>query len=404
MCSDALVGDAILLSSILNFAVLVNENDALKAKYGEKVKSYIDVAKKDFVEKWDHRGSWVEDGPFATWIGAGAFIKNDSAKTKEWVKREQPGMSNPFNKLFDAAEVCMRLWRVTGDSLYWKKAEKIFFTAKNHFQYFDDHYCSNYFEPLAPGDVDLTKKSTRHGVWVHPWRSGYQELEIHKIVEAYHYGIVFDEQDIKRLINTNLKVMWNGDKANPKFISSNGLGADGDTIGLAGFKRTYGHSNVTKNSGELWDALLDFDQTIRDLYALRFKGDTTSADYQLFRKTVLANPPSFKRKYANGEVKVPVVNFTECKDLNCAVVLPHAIPQNGKSIIFCQSWKPGDLKIELYNPQGELVTTLYKGTIKDGQFMIEWDGKDPLKKKNLKGDYKVRWSINGGCREFPVVI
>jgi len=402
-CSDALVGDAILLSAILDFTVLVNEDDALKAKYGKKAQSYIEVAKKDFVEKWDHRGSWIEDGPFATWVGVGAFTKDSTGK-KQWMNRAQVGMSNPFNKLFDGAEVCMRLWRVTGDQKYWDKAEKIFFTAKNHFQYFDNHYCSNYFEPLAPGDIDLQKKATRHGVWVHPWRSGYQALEINKIAEAYHYGMVFDEQDIKRLLNTNLKVMWNGDKTYPKYISSNGLGADGDTTGLAGFVKTYGHSNVTKNSGELWTALLDFDQTIRDLYELRFKGDTTSADYQLYKKTVLANPPSFKRKYLKGEPKVKDVQFTECKDLNCAVVLPSVMPKDGKSIIFCQSWIPGELKIDLYSAKGELVTNLYKGKIKDGQFMIEWDGKDPAKKAELKGDYKVRWTINGGFREFPVVI
>lgn len=402
-CSDALVGDAILLSSILNFAILVNENPELKAKYGEKAQSYIAVAKKDFFEKWDHRGSWVEDGPFATWVGAGAFTKDSTGK-KQWMTRNQPGMSNPFNKLFDAAEVCLYLWKLTGEKVYWNKAEKIFFTAKNHFQYFDNHYCSNYFEPLAPGDIDLQKKATRHGVWVHPWRSGYQAGEIEKIAEAYHYGMVFDEQDMRRLINTNLKVMWNGDKVNPKFFSSNGLGADGDTTGLADFKRTYGHSNVTKNSGELWTGLLDFDQTIRDLYELRFKGDTTSTEYMLYKKTVLSNPPSFKRKYLKGEPKVKNVDFTECKDLNCAVVLPHIVPKDGKSIIFCQSWIPGELKIDLYSTTGEMVTNLYKGKIKDGQFMIEWDGKDPAKKAELKGDYKVRWTINGGCREFPVII
>jgi len=140
------------------------------------------------------------------------------------------------------------------------------------------------------------------------------------------------------------------------------------------------------------------------LYELRFKGDTTSAEYKFYKKTYLANPPGFKRKYVKGEVTVPVVNFTECKDLNCAVVLPHIVPKDGKSIVFCQSWIPGELKIELYSTKGDLVTTLYKGKIEQGQFMIEWDGKDPIKKADLKGDYKVRWTINGRFREFPVVI
>ena len=150
-----------------------------------------------------------------------------------------------------------------------------------------------------------------------------QAREVEDIAEAYHYGIVFDEQDIKRIINTNLNVMWNKDKLNPRFISSNGLGGDNDTTGIADFQRAWGHSNVTKNSGELWTGLLDFDQTIRDLYEIRFRDDSTSAEYLRYKKYVSENPPSFKRKYVKGEVTVPVINFTESKELNLATVLPH---------------------------------------------------------------------------------
>jgi len=106
VCTDALVGDASLLSSILDFAVLVNENPELKTKYGKKADSYVQVAKKDFVEKYDHRGSWVEDGPFASYVSVPGFVKTDSAKT--WLPRTQPGVSNPFNKLFDGADGLMR--------------------------------------------------------------------------------------------------------------------------------------------------------------------------------------------------------------------------------------------------------------------------------------------------------
>ena len=133
----------------------------------------------------------------------------------------------------------------------------------------------------------MERKETRHGVWVHPWRSGYQAGEVEQIANAYHHGIVFDSVDIQRIINTNLNVMWNKGKENPKFISSNGLGADGDTSGLYNFQRTYGHSNVTKNAGQLWTGLLNFDQTIRDLNELKFKGEykirwTTAGGYREF--------------------------------------------------------------------------------------------------------------------------
>ena len=304
----------------------------------------------------------------------------------------------------DVGEVCLRLYRITGHKIYRDRAERIFLTAKSHFQYFDNHYCWNYFDPLTPGDVDLEKKDTRHGVWVHPWRSGYQALEVEKIVEAYHYGIVFDEQDMKRIINTNLNIMWNKDKINPIFISSNGLGADHDTTGMAAFRATYGHSTTFKNEGELWTGLLDFDQRIRDLYELRFKEGEKSTERLHYENTIRKNPPGFKRKYAKGEVMVPAVNFTECKELYLDTVLPHQITKQEKSIIICKSWIPGELQIDLYSTSGKKVHNLFKGKIAEGIFIITWDGKNPAKKVTYKGDYKIRWTMGKGYREFPVVI
>jgi hypothetical protein len=402
---DALVGDAILLEGILNFSVLVLEDKSLKSKYQDKANSYVEIAKRDFVEKWDKRGCWVDDGPYGTYIEFNKYLKSDNLK--EWIsapEASRAGISHPFNKQMDVGQVCLRLFRITGDKFYRDRAEKIFFTAKSHFQYFDDHYCWNYYEPLYPGDVDLVKKDTRHGVWVHPWRSGYQAGEVEKIAEAYHYGIVFDEQDIKRIINTNLNVMWNKDKKNPRFISSNGLGADNDTSGIAAFQKAWGHSNVTKNAGELWTGLLDFDQTIRDLYELRFKNDQKSIQYLRYKNSVLSNPPSFNRKYVNGEVTVPVVNFTESKELCLATVLPHIIAKDNKSIIICKSYVPGELQIDVYSTEGKKMSSLYRGKIGEGIFIITWDGKDPAKKVIYKGDYRIRWSIGSGYREFPIVI
>jgi hypothetical protein len=402
---DALVGDAILLEGILNFSVLALEDKSLKSKYQDKANSYVEIAKKDFVEKWDKRGCWIDDGPYGTYIEYNKFLTKDNLK--EWIlapEASRVGISHPFNKQMDAAQVCLRLYRITGDKIYRDRAEKIFFTAKSHFQYFDNHYCWNYFEPLYPGDVDLEKKDTKHGVWVHPWRSGYQAGEVEKIAEAYHYGIVFDEQDIKRIINTNLSVMWNKDTINPRFISSNGLGADFDTTGITEFRRTWGHSNVTKNSGELWTGLLDFDPRIRKLYELRFKKDHSSIHYIRYKKSVLINPPGFTRKYAKGEVKVPIVAFIESKELCMATVLPHIVPREGNSIIICKSWIPGDLKIDVFSTGNKKVCSLYHGNIQEGTFMITWDGKDPARKDIFKGEYKIRWTIGTGYREFPIVI
>lgn len=402
---DVLVGDALLTEGLLNFSILVLEDKSLKSKYKAKADEYVRIAEKHFAEKYDSRGTWIDDGPYGAYIGSTKFLLPGDLST--WVTREgvsEAGMSPPFNKQMDAGLVFLLLHRATGKKAYHQRAEKIYLTAKSRFQFYDDHYSWNYWEPLIPTDVDLKRKETRHGVWVHPWRSGYTAREVGQIVEAYHYGVVFDETDIRRMINTNLKLMWNGDKENPKFISSNGQGSEMDTTGRAGFRKRYGHSNDTKNAGELWTALLDFDQTIRDLYELRFD-DKTSPRYLTYKNTVLKNSPSFERHHAKGKVKVPVVNFTESKDLYLAAVLPHAVKPGQDAIIICKSWNSGELKIDLYSERGQKVTNLYTGNLRDGGTHVHtWDGKDPQTGKAYKGNYKIRWSINDGYREFPVAL
>jgi hypothetical protein len=401
---DAVVGDAILMAGILDFCVFVLENDSLKTRYGGKANEYVEIAKKDFFEKWNKR-AWHEDGPYGAYSGYDKFLRPNDLKS--WIRDpriSRTSVSHPFNKQMDAGAVCLRLFRITGNKIYRDRAWKIFFTVKSHFQYFDNHYCWNYFEPITVFDVDLKNKDTRHGVWVHPWRPGYQAGEVERIAEAYHYGIVFDEQDMRRIINTNLDVMWNKDRVNPKFISSNGLGADYDTTGIAEFRAAWGHSAATKNAGELWTGLLDFDQTIRDLYELRFKNDRHGDEYLLYKKDVLSNPPGFKRKYAPGAVKVPAMVFTESRELDLATVLPHAIGMDKPSIIICQTTVPGELQIDLYSPTGQKVAGLYRGKIDAGQFMITWDGRDSSTKKRFHGNYRIRWTLGTGYREFPVEI
>ena len=378
---DALIGDAIMFEAMLDFSVIVLENKDLKKKYGEKANEIVRLAAHDLIEKNDKRGCWIEDGPYGGYVGFNKYLAKDNHKI--WIygpKVDRSGLSHPFNKQEVVGTVCLKLWRITGNKFYRDRAERIFFTAKSHLQYFNDHYGWNYFEPLYPLDVNVKRNNTLHFVDVHP-HTGYQAVEVKKIVEAYHYGIVFDEQDIKRIINTNLKVMWNGDKVNPKWVSSSGLG-----------------------SGELWTGLLDFDQTVRDLYELRFKDDKMSDEYLRYKNTVLVNPPSFKRKFVKGKVTVPKVDFTECKDLNCAVVLPHEIKKDSSAVIICKSRVAGNLLVDVYSKDNKKLLNLYTGPIREWFYTTTWNGKDPSGKLTFKGEYKIRWTTAGGYREFPVIV
>ncbi|MGC1240084.1 MAG: hypothetical protein WA874_00785, partial [Chryseosolibacter sp.] len=403
---DSHVGDAILLTSMLDFSVLVLEDKDLKSRYGAKANEYVQLAAKDFVEKYDRRGTWVEDGPYGSYVGFDKFLK--PGDLTQWVHDptvSRARISHPFNKQMDAGQVCLRLYRITGKKFYRDRAEKIFYTAKSHFQLHGNHYHWNYYEPLTPGDIDLKKKETNHWVSVHPFRSGYQAGEVDKIAEAYHYGIVFNEEDIKRIINTNLEVMWNGDKLNPEYINSNHLGPKDDTTGLAAFRRHYKTGNFAKNAGQLWTGLLDFDQRIRDLYELRFKDDKNSERYLRYKHSVLSNPPGFKRKFVRGDVKIPEIKFTNSPELYMATVLPSRLKKDGQTIIVCKSTEPGELKIDLYSKQGKKLETLHTARVDKNRTVVHtWDGRSAATKKPYKGEYTIRWTIGDGYREFPVVV
>src|SRR5687768_16218670 len=72
---DSHVGDAILLTDILDFSVLILDDKNLKTTYGKKANEYVAVAAKDFVEKYDKRGTWIEDGPYGSYVGFNKFLK-----------------------------------------------------------------------------------------------------------------------------------------------------------------------------------------------------------------------------------------------------------------------------------------------------------------------------------------
>jgi hypothetical protein len=132
--------------------------------------------------------------------------------------------------------------------------------------------------------------------------------------------------------------------------------------------------------------------------------DSDSIERLKYENSVLKNPPGFKRKYVKGAVTIPKVKFTESKELYLATILPHVIKKEENSIIICKSWIPGELQIDLYSIDGKRLINLFKGKIEEGIFMITWNGQDPSRKITYKGDYKIRWTIGTGYREFPVVI
>jgi hypothetical protein len=384
--NDAHIGDSILVNPTLRFAELIlkGDDEALKKKYSEKAQSYVELAKKHLIEKWDKRGTWFEDGPYGGYFSWNKYITEK--EPGELKSLDGPGQSLPFNKNTDIGIACLRLFRVTGETFYREKALRIFNGAKSRMCLFNDTYVWSYWEPLGPWDIDTAKPNTlRHWVGVHPYRD-YQAREVGDYVEAYQSGITFSKEDMQRIINTNLKAMWNGDKAAPKWQNSN----------RAIFKAALGEVPEPKLIGDykrfagcLWSALAPFDQTIRDL-----------------GKGKHAAPPTFDRQYA----ALPVTEFafphTPNKFLTMACVLPAAIDAKGEANVVSKSIVADKLEVALFSKDGATkVAEIFSADTpagldgREGIIIHKWkpEGTAP-------GEYRVRWTIRGEVREYPVTV
>jgi hypothetical protein len=217
----------------------------------------------------------------------------------------------------------------------------------------------------------------------------YQAGEVPQIVEAYDTGVVFDKADIERILNTNLKIMWNGDKDKPRFANSNWR-----------LPAPPGAPTPDANSkaGQLWTGLLPFSQTVRDLSG---RGEQTK------------RPVGFERLYcAEKDAKVFDFPFHSCKTLTATAVKPSIVKNGTKAILMCKARIPQDtFEVGLYSADGkEKLLEIYKGKIDGGLdghagiFLLQWDPGTAPQSKPLKGEYRIRWTGVDGYREFPITV
>jgi hypothetical protein len=389
---DVHVGDAILVNPMLDFAELVLKDESLEGVYGEQARRYVQIAERDLLEKWDSRGTWIDDGKLGAYVAWNRYLEPGDLSAWRDMEIDKSGLSLPFNKQMDMGVAALKLFRITGKEEYRVRAEKVFLLMKSRFQYYDQRYVWNYWEPLGPWDIDREEGKIRHWVNVHPKRN-YQAREVGFMVEAYHTGVVFDQKDIERILKTNLGVMWNGDREKPRWRNAN-VGGEW-------------HQDEYNSAGTLWSGLLDFDQTLRDLYALRLKPGTTGHAY--FQKVTLSREPGFERKYRSVD-EIPQIDFSECRELNMVAVLPQVVARGEKATVICKARVPGELEVVLYSVEGARLETLYAGEIEggydglEGIFWLEWEGKRGNGEALDSGEYRIRWTFGGEYREYPVVI
>jgi hypothetical protein len=343
---DVHVGDAILFDGLLGFSEVVLADPKLKARYGERARKYVELARRNLFEKWDARGTWVVDGPYGayrSWNRYGA-----PGNLKDWPVRDDIRNSNlalPFNKQDDVGAAALKLYRITGEQQFRDRAYRIFAFHKSRLNLIDDRYAWNYWEPAGAADIDLPAGKTRHWVNVHPDRP-YQAGEVGHIADAYHTGVVFDEQDIRRILNANLRVMWNGNLDAPAYRNSNG--------------------DAAQTAGTLWTALADFDDTVRKLQAVNL-AKARGIEGQISRATLERLPaPSFERRHFKGRAEVFQFPFASCSEFLMAAAM-----ESG-SLLACIAPKSGAIEIAHYAADGKRKIAVLKELNRGGQIFHRW--------------------------------
>ena len=387
---SVVIGDANLLDPMLEFSEMVMKDPFLKSSpLGKKAEGYMDLARKTLIDKWDKRKGYYEDGMFASYLNTATVI---DGKTKQLKTYPGKVISENLNKHGRMASCFLKFYRITGETIFKERAEKIFGHYKAIMRYHkdEDRYFWNFWEPLGPFDFKGAKPSS--WVAVHPNRGGYQLAECSHFVEAYHTGVVFSEEDMKKIINTNLW-MWNKSLTDMHFTSSDGT-------------QTSSEKERPGDAGTLWSSLADFSPKIRELYAVQLKDGNNEVAEAYFKNITCKEPPSFKRKYVTGEVKLPEIPIYPSKDISMAVVIPAHIStgKNETMKIACQVQAKGTVKIALFSADGK--TAVFEIGSLDAKrandfFSMKWDGKDKAGKP-FKGAYRVRFTMEDSTREWPV--
>lgn len=219
---DSVVHDGMMTMPIARFIETVLSDEELDSRYGETARAYLKFLERHFFEKWM---SEPTDGKPARWVelpgGRGLFVWEPIGFRKERV-------SLPMNQYTAFGRTIIKLWQITKDERYLDVATKMARMVKSLLRVKNDAYWWYYAEPVADWDGRKKPSFVEH--------THYADMDVGFMIDAYEAGVVFDREDMRRLTNTFINVMWNGSLENPK-VAGGVLGGAGYSTALCDFVR-----------------------------------------------------------------------------------------------------------------------------------------------------------------------
>ncbi|MCC5840373.1 MAG: hypothetical protein JJT96_09620 [Opitutales bacterium] len=379
--TDAHIADAILTAHMLAIAerILVREPETL-ASYTADARGYVAFARRDVIEKWAVRGTWFVDGPYGYWVTwPMMFIGEDRTERVE-THTLHDRLGYQWNKQTEMARIALFLYRITGDTTYREIAARLGRLFKSRLALHEGHYTWNYWEPVYEGDIaSFEGKKLVHWVGTHPHRH-YQIKEVNFVAEAFHTGLVFDEEDIRRFVRTHDEVMWNGSFRRPQWRNS-------DAAIIEAVRGSYEPPQPASPHlehfyrGRPWPPLADFSENIRRLSGLPAGG-----------------PVSFERHHARNVEVFPLPDPASAH-IRMAAPIPAQVGQGEPLHALIATWTSGPYTLEILDGAGQrILRALAAEEVGEGLVGIEIIDTGDL----VPGRFFLRWTLpSGEARRLP---
>jgi hypothetical protein len=203
--ADSMLGEAMALAPVVLMAAEIRRNPLLKEKNGSKAENYIKFAEQIF-EKWDTRGVWREtdNGGMVTVELPFGIDQKTGNWTGGYKRGNAPGVgfSHQDNKANLIANWLLAMFDATAKPVYRERAEKWFRVMKSRMKVKHDgtYEIWNYWEPAGAWDY-TSNGLPKHWIGVHP-NAAYYDIDVEAIVAAYKHRLVFNADDINRLVAT----------------------------------------------------------------------------------------------------------------------------------------------------------------------------------------------------------
>ena len=241
-------------AAVAEFALATDKGEPdFRLKYGIAGMRWVKLFEEQLMPKWDEKGCFQTLSE-----NRGIYTYPDMAfgpVSRKWSDYpERPGKHSitlPHPYQGDIIRQYLKFWQVTRKKEYRERAEVLLMWQKSCLRPGKRlSYWWHFFDPA--GDHDFRPEGgLAFGMYMHP-DAIHAARDVEVFVEAYHCGVVIDQQDLQRLINTQVQIMM----------------AAGDDKSITEWR----YPNGQPGRGMVWAALAEFNDRIESLVWTQMDG------------------------------------------------------------------------------------------------------------------------------------